>query len=193
MANKIDIANLALTMLGAEQIASINDNSESANKIRTVYESVRNAVFEEHPWNFASREVRLAPLADKPLRKFGFKYIKPEDCVRVNSLYDKDGNAIPPENYSVISNEIQCNESSIILNYNTLVTDESEFSALFVQAFATRLAFEICYGVTGSRTLMTDLWALYQQKFQTGKTANAKEDPYKNLNEFGDPWIDARF
>ena len=34
MANKTDIANLALTMLGAEQIASINGKSESANKIR---------------------------------------------------------------------------------------------------------------------------------------------------------------
>lgn len=193
MANKTDIANLALTMLGAEQIASINGKSESANKIRIVYDSVRNAIFEEHPWNFASNEVRLAPVVDRPLRGFAYQYNKPADCVRVNNIYDKDGNELPPEEFTVTGDKIQCNYNSIIISYNTLITDESLFSSLFVQAFATRIAFEICYGLTGSRTLMSDLWALYQQKLQIGKTANAKEDPYKDLDKFSDPWIDARF
>lgn len=198
MADKTQIANLALTMLAAENIMDIDEASESASKIRTVYDSVRNAVFAEHPWNFCSKDIQLGALTTKPLIKFSYEFGLPVECVRVNEVYDKTGRRLEPGEYDVASdNKLRTNVAPIIINYNIIVEEEVKFPPLFVQAFATRLAFEICYSVSGSRTLQADLWELYNQKASISKFNNATETNKQVLREneieFADDWIGARY
>ena len=198
MADKTKIANLALTMLAAENIMDINEASESASKIRTVYDSVRNAVFAEHPWNFCSKDVQLGALTSKPLIGFSYEYTLPVDLVRLNTVYDSVGNVLESNQYRVTNNNIlQCNTVPVIINYNFIVTDETKFPPLFVQAFAARLAFELCYSITGSRTLQADLWELYIQKSLISKHYNAVENNKQTIKEnqynFPDTWIGSRY
>lgn len=198
MADKTQIANLALTNLAAENIMDIDEASESASKIRTVYEHVRNAVFAEHPWNFCSEDVQLGALLTKPLINYSHAYALPTDLVRLNEVYDKHGNRLEPGEYKVVKdNTLYCNVSPVIINYNIIVEDETKFPPLFVQAFAAKLAFEICYSVTGSRTLQADMWELYNHKIAMSKNQNAvennKQTLKENVEEFGDDWIGARY
>lgn len=198
MADKTKIANLALTMLAAENIMDINEASESASKIRTVYDSVRNAVFAEHPWNFCSKDVQLGALTTTPLIGFSHEFTLPTDLVRLNTVYDQAGNVLESSDYRVTNNnKLQCNSTPVIINYNFIVTDETKFPPLFVQAFSARLAFELCYSITGSRTLQADLWELYNQKSLVSKNFNAvennKQTIWENTKNFPDDWIGARY
>lgn len=198
MADKTQIANLALTNLAAENIMDIDEASESASKIRTVYEHVRNAVFAEHPWNFCSEDVQLGALLTKPLINYAYAYALPTELVRLNEVYDSHGNRLEPGDYKVVKdNMLYCNVSPVIINYNIIVEDETKFPPLFVQALAAKLAFEICYSVTGSRTLQADMWELYNHKIAMSKNQNAvennKQTLKENVEEFGDDWIGARY
>lgn len=198
MASKTEIANLALTNLAAENIMDFYEASESATKIRTVYEHARNAVLSEHPWNFCSNDVQLGALINKPLIKYQYAFALPTELVRLNEVYSVDGDRLEPGSYRVTKdNTLQCNIAPIIINYNMIIEDESLFPPLFVQAFAARLAFETCYSITGSRTLQADMWELYNSKLMLSKNYNAVEDKRQLLREnerdFGDSWLEARY
>lgn len=198
MSDKTEIANLALTMLAAENITDINEASESASRVRTVYTAVRNAVFAEHPWNFCSKDVQLGALNSKPVIGYSKEFQLPIDLVRLNDVYDVYGTRLEPGCYRVVNgNKLQCNTAPVIINYNTVIEDERLFPPLFVQAFSTRLAFELCYSITGSRTLQADLWELYNQKSMTSKNFNAVENKKQTIREnevdYPDAWLGARY
>lgn len=59
MATDVDIANRALSRLGAARIASINDDVKNARAARSALEIVRAEVLADHPWNCAVRRARI--------------------------------------------------------------------------------------------------------------------------------------
>lgn len=50
---ELDIANLALSFIGDEQLASLDDVTPTAQRIRRAYEPTRDSLLESHQWNFA--------------------------------------------------------------------------------------------------------------------------------------------
>jgi hypothetical protein len=62
---KIDIDNKALRILGAPAITDsdlTNESNESARILNDVYDSIRDEVLKEHPWNFAIKRATLTAL-----------------------------------------------------------------------------------------------------------------------------------
>ena len=68
MAGKVDIANLALTDIGAARIASFSDGSTEANHIDALWDSIREEVLAEHNWDFAKKTSILAQESDEHKR-----------------------------------------------------------------------------------------------------------------------------
>jgi hypothetical protein len=62
-----DIANLALTRLGATPITSLDDGSRNATVINGIYSMLRDEVLRAHPWKFATRRVTLGEHAANEL------------------------------------------------------------------------------------------------------------------------------
>lgn len=59
--NKIAIANLALSKLGARAITSfVESNSNEAEAVNEVYSDILEEVLSEHPWSFAERRTALS-------------------------------------------------------------------------------------------------------------------------------------
>ena len=55
----VDVCNLALIALGQQTITALSDENENARRCNKVYEPVRNALMESHPWNFAIKRSTL--------------------------------------------------------------------------------------------------------------------------------------
>lgn len=59
IAAEVDIANLALAQLGQPTITALSDSNARARVMNTLYEPERDALFECHDWNFASKRKTL--------------------------------------------------------------------------------------------------------------------------------------
>ena len=85
---KTDIANMALTFVGARSISNIDDErSPEAALCRTFYDISRRAELEVFDWSFARRFQILADASGvSPDARFTGVYILPVDCLSPRNI-----------------------------------------------------------------------------------------------------------
>lgn len=148
----IQICNMALAKIGSESfITSFDDGTKAARHCSIFYEPVRDSLIRSHLWRFARKQYQLAPLVERPLFDGGYYFQIPTDCLRV---------VIPDEAYFMQYGRWSVEGDKIIADTNILqivglkrVVDTSFFDSIFVEAFATRLAHELCMPMSASESL----------------------------------------
>lgn len=153
VASNTEIANLALSKLGASRLLDLDtDDTKAARAMRACFESVRDDEVSNYPWKFAMTRTTLPALADAPPWGFKSQFQSPADCVRLVQINDFDlsQNQIDYRQAPAPSYQL---EGSLILTdlpaplkvrYLRRVTDPALMDASFVQALACRLAAETC-------------------------------------------------
>jgi len=185
MASKTAIANRALSKLGETRVSNVDtDNTKPAKVIRFMYDIVRDAMLAAYPWNFAIKRVQIAADASAPAWGYTKQYTLPVDFL---SLLEIRGN---PQ-YSIEGGKIQTNEGApIYIRYIAQITDTGLFDALFVEAFATRMAYEGCEEITQSNTkkdlLARDLQGILKEAY----ASNAIQSQPQELES--DTWLLSR-
>lgn len=185
MASKTAIANRALSKLGETRVSNVDtDNTKPAKVIRFMYDIVRDAMLAAYPWNFAIKRVQIAADASAPAWGYTKQYTLPVDFL---ALLEIRGN---PE-YSIEGGKIQTNEGApIYIRYIAQITDTGLFDALFVEAFATRMAYEGCEEITQSNTkkdlLARDLQGILKEAY----ASNAIQSQPQELES--DTWLLSR-
>ena len=182
MASEVEIANRALSKLGASPIISFGDDSRNARAVSRAYAIVRDAELAAHPWNFAKTHVRLAKDLTAPLFDFKNAFTLPSDCLRI----------LPPNDYYVDWQEragkIYTNWSDPLdLTYIRRETDTAKFPPVFVAALAEKLAMEICYEITESNSLDEKLAQRYERVIRNARRVNAFANPSDPRVE--DAWV----
>jgi hypothetical protein len=81
-ASEISICSNALQRLGADPIASFQENSRFAGRCANIWPTVRNMVLRAHPWNCATKRVILAPLVEIPAFDYGYQFNLPMDWLK---------------------------------------------------------------------------------------------------------------
>lgn len=198
MSVRIDVVNQALTMLGEEEITSIEDESDRARIMKTHYYAARDGALETHEWTFAIKRWRPVQEANDPLWGAAFRYLIPSDIIRVLAVEPDRGSNIPPgthpfstiprsigrrvqTDYLVEGGYIITDESSIVCRGIRSMEDEGAFSPLFVQAFAANLAMMTCYAFTESNVKFNAMSALYQLKIREAKTRDGLQGSNKRI------------
>ena len=185
--SRVRIANLALTKLGAQKILSFEDGSTSADRISTVYDSLRDAVLQEHPWNFALGRAILAPDGDAPAYEYTYKFLLPLDCLRIFRTEPVD------LDYKIEGGYLLANTDTVYVKYIKQITNENMFSPMFVKAFSTYLAHEICYATTNSTSKEDSLMNEYNAQLVLARSIDSQEDQPDNIeDQFGNTWFEAR-
>ena len=169
MATEVDICNLALAHLGDDAtIASLNppEGSAQAEKAARFYPIARNTLLEMHTWNFAAKRGNLA-LTTNSLDQWDYAYVAPADMMspvaiisptaqndyatRMSSGDTPGGitsNYSPtivaghytPQQFAIEGIYIYTNQENALLRYQSLVTDSTTFSPLFVVTLSWHLA-----------------------------------------------------
>src|SRR5271156_6060526 len=90
MASEVDIANIALIILGKPTIASFADNSNAARAITVLYDPFRRALLEGPGiWRFSVKRASLPSLTAVPVSgPFTTQYAMPTDCLRTLQVGD---------------------------------------------------------------------------------------------------------
>lgn len=184
MASKTSIANLTLTHLGAKLIADIEENSDAARTLNAIYDNVLDGTLRQHPWNFAVKRAILASTDPDPAHTWDKGYQPPSDFLRMISTEFQSP-------FSVEGGRILSNEADALnITYIARITDTAKFDALFVEAFALKLAVSSVERITQSNAKKNQLDADLALVMQRARNVDGQEDDKKEFRV--DPWIRAR-
>lgn len=185
MTSKTEIANRALEILGDNPVLDITDNTTRAKACNRAYEPVRRAELRAHPWNFAIRRQKLAADTAAPAFDFARQFTLPGDCLRF--LPPSDACDWTPEGGKILTDDA----APLPLRYVADEADPNKFDALFAEALAAKIAFEVCEAITGSSTKKADAKEAYADAIAQAKRVNAFEQPAQDFPE--DDWLLARY
>lgn len=185
MASKTEISNRALSKLGQPRVSNIDTtDTKPARTISGMWDVVRDAVLSSYPWNFAIKRTSLAPDGTAPSWGWTYAYTMPADFltlhrIRYNPAYEFEGKKI-------LTDE----GSTIYIQYIAQITATGDYSPTFVEALATRLAFEACEEITQSNSKKADLAKMYSAILNNAYHVDSKENPIEDLED--DDWVTAR-
>jgi hypothetical protein len=144
MASQVEIANRALTKLGAARIISFDDDNKQARAINSMFGIVRDAELRAHLWSFTVKRTSLAALTTTPDWGYDYEYQLPSDYMRllqVNDIYPgpsmEDYRNQAVAEYVVEGRKILTNlVAPLKIRYCARIEDTTQWDAAFVEAFA---------------------------------------------------------
>jgi hypothetical protein len=175
--SKVSIANMALTLLGADRIISLDDDSKNAREIKAVYDIARDEVLSLHTWNFALKRVKLAQLAEAPAHGYTYQYALPTDYLRKVTVYRgaRENDVLEEENFRIENKVLLTNESEVYLKYIFSNDDPTTYSPTFAKLFAMHLASLVAYSITNNGNLLSTLTNLYNEQLRIAMAVDAQE------------------
>ena len=79
--SKLTICNDALLMLGATEMTSFTEGTDSAKICDRLYDDLKKYILSIYPWSFAKVKVQLAKTSDTPVTEWKNVYALPADIV----------------------------------------------------------------------------------------------------------------
>jgi hypothetical protein len=148
----VDVANQALSLLGVEGIASLDDDTPRADEVRTHFRTCRDTVLELHPWNFAHGLCTLQLGTQTPPMEWAYQYLLP-DGHRYNAqpycLMVRECDGTPLHQFAIgmcrmDGRVLWTNEGVTTISYTGRIEDMGQWSApaidVLVRLLASRVA-----------------------------------------------------
>ena len=169
MASEVQIANRALHKLGVrKRITSLSlDGTKQSKLINGMFADVRDAEFEDHYWRFAMRQFSVAALSTTPAHTWDAEYQLPVDFAKLYRLVDNPKFA--PQGKKILTDA----GAPLQGEYIAIITDPNEWSPLFREGLAARIAFECTETLTQSNTKKEAMAADYKDTIRRAKRSNA--------------------
>lgn len=191
MAGSVEIANRALTKLGAARIVDFGDNNKGAKFMKANYDMILRAELRAHVWSFAKKRATLPALATAPAWQYAYAYELPEDCLRLIQVNDislisglSDAHTTDDRPFNLAGRTIETDLGAPLkIIYTRYLTDSALYDDLFVEAFASKLAMEGCEEITGSTTKYESAKGSYKMAINEAVSVNAIELPPAPLQE----------
>lgn len=168
---KVQIANMALRMMGASRIESLTENEPQAQAINDVYELSRKELLRALPWRFAINYVELANTGNTPILHWSQEYQLPQDVIKVLCLNDPKANWP----FEIVGDKLLCDDSTAKIKYIQNIEDTSKFDVSFAQAFASLLASKTAKTITGQATVQREMYQRHLDDLANARTYSAQE------------------
>lgn len=194
MSERIDIANIALTLLGEEPITSVDDDSKTALAIKNNYDVARDAALEAYEWSFAITQFKPALNEAPPLWMYDYAFDIPSNILRVLAVESQPSfrgsdvldNVSGLRHRHQVDHEVQGRQ--ILTSCNPIyctgikrIDQEGLFSGLFIHAFAAKLAMLICYAVTESNSKFDRMAALFGGFIQEARSRDGQQSSTRRV------------
>ena len=84
---KIQVCNLALNLIGANEIESFSDETREAQLLNSNYELWVHQCFSKYAWRFATTAAQCTQQAVCPIPQWKYAYLLPGDLIAIDSVY----------------------------------------------------------------------------------------------------------
>ena len=186
MSSKVDICNRALQKLGAKRIVSLDDAGvPNAARCKAAFDMVRDQELRKRAWCFAIKRAQLPADADAPVWGFDNSFTLPADYIRILQTPD-DVTDWQVENGKILTND----SAPLNVRYVARIDDTTLYDPNFIEAVASKLAYELCEEVTQSNSKLANLAADYKATISEAGRLNAFEKYPESPPT--DDWLTAR-
>lgn len=185
--SNVAIANRALQKLGAERIESLTQDDPNARSMNAAFEIVRDAELRRYRWSFAIKRASIAADSSDTLWGGWNRYTLPNDFLML--IRDDETGQAPDwrvEGLFIIT----ADASPLEIRYVARIEDPTFFDALFIEAFASKLAVETCQEITQSTSKKESAKSDYAFAINEATRLGAIEKPAEEFPE--DSWLNAR-
>lgn len=182
MANsKVDICNLALSLIGERTIVSFSDNNNRSRLSDTLYNQARDTVLSLFDWPFARAFKKLQQLSDVDLPSELYGYRLPIGCTHPRKLYPRESNLWFEIQGDML---VTKTDGDQYLYYSVLVDDPTKYGALFITAVADLLAAWLAHPLTGDKKLATQKMEMFNMSLNNATSIEAnKGNSYRRSDE----------
>ena len=154
--SKLTICNDALLMLGATEMTSFTEGTDSAKICDRLYDDLKKYILSIYPWSFAKVKVQLAKTSDTPVTEWKNVYALPADIVGTpKAVFITSTAGARPETefelYYVGQPRLLTDYDTVYIDYVADV-DESRFPEYFVYMLRYALAAEFAEPLTDQIT-----------------------------------------
>lgn len=186
MASTTQIANQALTKLGAARITDLADISQkNARTLNAIYTAKRDAELAAAPWTFAIKRASIPASTTAPDFGWAYSYPMPTDFLRLVQVgdayvfYETDEALFSVESDPATGRQAVLTDSAspLQIRYVYRVTNPGLHPALFDEALACRLAAEACEDITQNLSKRQAAWEEHKQALRAARRVNAIEQP----------------
>lgn len=198
MASQVEIANRALTKLGAARIISFGDDNKQSRAISSMFDHVYMSEMRTHVWSFTIKRTSLAALTTTPSWGYSYEYQLPADYLRLLQVDEIFTGVFLDDYVNTDTKEYAIEQGKILtdlgaplkIKYCAKVEDTNLWDATFVEAIASRLAYELAEDLTQSNTKKADAMTDYQRSMSAAIRSNAIEVPPQMMAD--NTWIMSR-
>lgn len=154
MAEKLELYNDALLILGERKLASLSENREPRRALDDAWDKALDYCLEQGYWNFAMRAVQIDSSASVvPAFGYDFAFVKPGDFIRMyrQSQYPQ----LDPPLLDIVDEPgywyANCDPLYVkyVSNDTAYGKDLSIWSETFADYVAMRMALKTCKRITG--------------------------------------------
>jgi len=179
--SSIELCSSALLKLGATGISSFEDGSAEAQVASSLYPLARDALLSAHPWSFATRQIELARLANRPTATFSYAFQLPNDYLRALSAGERGlGKGLT---FQIVNRQLHTDAAAIVLTY-LYRPSEGDFPAYFNSALVARLASEFCLPLTENSSRAERLARLADAELKVAKLVDSQQDTPPRFEDF---------
>lgn len=179
MADKLDIYQGALRLLGSHQVASLVENIPDRLRLDEAWDEVVAYCLKRGLWNFATREAILSAHASAPTFGYTHKFTHPTDMVRVVAVSDQ----ATSNQFELFENRAGFFYADVETLYLTYISNNASYGlniAAWPQDFAdvvkARLAFEVALPITGDEGKQANAFTLFERNLKTAKALDAIDE-----------------
>lgn len=169
MTTKTDLCNQALSLIGADSITSFEENTSTARRMRTVYDSSRKALLRLHPFQCSTKRIKLNPISTQPEFEYSYQFQLPDDLIRIINANTED--------YVVETDKLLSNSNQLNLVYVFDNKNEETYDSLFIECLVLYLAYKISKPITGSQGTADSYYMQCQELIKQAKAVQAQEIP----------------
>ena len=181
----IDICSAAFVLLGANPIQSFDDGSYEAEVATALYPLIRDSMLSLHPWSFATGEVSLPTLTDKPVASFAYAHQLPSDFLRAISVGVSPDSVGTP--YRIAEKRIHADVTPIVLRY-VFRPDESSWPPYFDMCLTQHLKAHFAVPITDRRTLSEFSFQIDEASFARAKNMDSQQQTPAAIEVSLDGW-----
>lgn len=183
--SKTQIANKALIKIGEGRVSNIEtDDSVAAETINELWDSTRDSLQAQYPWNFCVDRASITVDATAPEYGYTKRYLLPTNFLSLLSIYNNP-------DYRIEGGYIVTNEGSPLkIKFIKRITETGKFDPLFSEALACELAVMAVERLTQSNTKKQILAAERDRCIKVAFASDAIQDPPQLLET--DEWLLAR-
>lgn len=181
---KVDVANQALNLIGADSITSFDESTVTARRIKSVYDTSRKALLRLHPFQCATKRVKLSPLSESPDFEYSHQFQLPDDLIRIINTNIED--------YTVETDRVLANSDRLNLVYVFNNQNEETYDSLFTECLILYIAYKISNSTSGSQSTSDSYYQQCQALLQEARAVQAQEVPSQQFFNDQDYTIIAR-